>query len=57
MFTNPTGANQSSFLIEQFQRKGYHVQQVKQENATLTIFSHEKKSGAHNSEITARRRN
>jgi hypothetical protein len=49
MFTNPINPNHSSLLIEQFQRKGYEVRQIKEKDTTLIIFSHEKKT-AHSGE-------
>lgn len=31
-------------LIEEFRRKGYKCQEIKEENATIFIMTHEKKS-------------
>jgi hypothetical protein len=45
MFTNPKeNRTHSSFiLIEQFRRKGYRCEEVKEEKATIFIITHEKK--------------
>jgi len=48
MFTNPTNPNHSSFLIEQFQRKGYQVREIKERDTTLIILSHDKKTANNN---------
>ena len=46
MYTNPKeNRTQSPFiLIEEFRRKGYKCQEIKEENATIFIITHEKNS-------------
>lgn len=53
MHTNPkeNPSQPDPILIEQFRRKGYRCEEVKQEDATILILRHEKKTADFISQI------
>ena len=43
MYANPNENHTTCILVEQFRRKGYNCEEVRQHDATILIVKHEKK--------------